>query len=147
MAASAPSIYAYAVGNAIYVLGVTGLFLLQVSFGLSLFFVVELISRLPQNIIISDISSTRNRLFWSIFPSIPGVSTHWRSAAHRHPGPRSTVGPDADLLLPHQVINVWVSGNITQSLLGAKQETANNWRWGLGQQNLSAGSPTPNAHS
>ncbi|ORY92512.1 major facilitator superfamily domain-containing protein [Leucosporidium creatinivorum] len=83
VAASAQNIYAYAVGNAIYVLGVTGLFLLQ-------------------NIIISDISSTRNRLFWSIFPSIPGV------------------------------INVWVSGNITQSLLGAKQETANNWRWGLG---------------
>lgn len=27
--ASAPSIYAYAIGNAIYILGITGLFLLQ----------------------------------------------------------------------------------------------------------------------
>lgn len=53
--ASAQSVYAYAAGNSIYVIGITGLFLLQ-------------------NIIISDVSSTRNRLFWSIFPSIPGVS-------------------------------------------------------------------------
>ena len=53
--ASAQSVYAYAAGNSIYVIGITGLFLLQ-------------------NIIIADISSTRNRLFWSIFPSIPGVS-------------------------------------------------------------------------
>ncbi|KDE07039.1 hypothetical protein MVLG_02617 [Microbotryum lychnidis-dioicae p1A1 Lamole] len=78
VAASANSIYTYAVGNSIYVLGITGLFLLQ-------------------NIIISEISSTRNRLFWSIFPSIPGT------------------------------INVWVSGNITESVL----ETTT-WRWGLG---------------
>ncbi|SCZ93932.1 BZ3500_MvSof-1268-A1-R1_Chr6-3g08999 [Microbotryum saponariae] len=78
IAASANSIYTYAVGNSIYVLGITGLFLLQ-------------------NIIISEISSTRNRLFWSIFPSIPGT------------------------------INVWVSGNITASVL----ETTT-WRWGLG---------------
>ncbi|BGP36663.1 hypothetical protein JCM10449v2_000564 [Rhodotorula kratochvilovae] len=81
--ASAQSVYAYAVGNSIYVLGITGLFLLQ-------------------NIIISDITSLRNRLFWSIFPSIPGV------------------------------INVWVSGNITQSLLGSANEHANKWRWGIG---------------
>ncbi|SCV67396.1 BQ2448_5007 [Microbotryum intermedium] len=78
VAASANSIYTYAVGNSIYILGITGLFLLQ-------------------NIIISEISSTRNRLFWSIFPSIPGT------------------------------INVWVSGNVTQSVL----ETTT-WRWGLG---------------
>ncbi|GAA5859365.1 hypothetical protein JCM1840_004582 [Sporobolomyces johnsonii] len=81
--ASAPSIYAYAVGNSINILGITGLFLLQ-------------------NIIIADISSLRNRLFWSIFPSIPGT------------------------------INVWVSGNIAQSLLGAKNQNANMWRWGIG---------------
>ncbi|GAA5968899.1 hypothetical protein JCM11641_000771 [Rhodosporidiobolus odoratus] len=81
--ASAQSIYAYAVGNSIYVLGITGLFLLQ-------------------NIIISDLSSLRNRLFWSIFPSIPGV------------------------------INVWISGNVTQSLLGSSNQHANMWRWGIG---------------
>ncbi|GAA5923509.1 uncharacterized protein JCM15063_003670 [Sporobolomyces koalae] len=80
---AAPNIYAYAVGNSIYVLGITGLFLLQ-------------------NIIIADISSLRNRLFWSIFPSIPGV------------------------------INVWISGNVTQSILGASQEHASRWRWGMG---------------
>ncbi|GAA5850578.1 hypothetical protein JCM5353_006807 [Sporobolomyces roseus] len=83
IAAAAPSIYAYAVGNSIYILGITGLFLLQ-------------------NIIIADISSLRNRLFWSIFPSIPGV------------------------------INVWISGNVTQSILGAANETASRWRWGMG---------------
>lgn len=65
-------------------LGITGLFLLQ-------------------NIIIADISSLRNRLFWSIFPSIPGV------------------------------INVWISGNVTQSILGAANETASRWRWGMGE--------------
>ncbi|BGP15718.1 hypothetical protein JCM10213_006111 [Rhodosporidiobolus nylandii] len=81
--AASPTIYAYAVGNSIYILGVTGLFLLQ-------------------NIIIADISSLRNRLFWSIFPSIPGV------------------------------INVWISGNVTQSLLGSKNENASMWRWGAG---------------
>ncbi|GAA5830894.1 hypothetical protein JCM11251_001114 [Rhodosporidiobolus azoricus] len=81
--ASAPSIYAYAAGASINVLGITGLFLLQ-------------------NIIIADISSLRNRLFWSIFPSLPGT------------------------------INVWVSGNITQDLLGARQEHINMWRWGIG---------------
>ncbi|GAA5961238.1 hypothetical protein JCM3765_002881 [Sporobolomyces pararoseus] len=80
---ASPNIYAYAVGNSIYILGITGLFLLQ-------------------NIIIADISSLRNRLFWSIFPSIPGV------------------------------INVWISGNVTQSILGASQEHANRWRWGMG---------------
>merc|ERR1712093_767809 len=53
--ASSQSIYAYAAGASINVLGITGLFLLQ-------------------NIIISDISSLRNRLFWCIFPSIPGAS-------------------------------------------------------------------------
>lgn len=66
--ASAKSVYAYAAGNSIYVIGITGLFLLQ-------------------NIIIADISSTRNRLFWSIFPSLPGVSQAWlcilkRALAH-----------------------------------------------------------------
>ncbi|GAA5899277.1 uncharacterized protein JCM6883_005166 [Sporobolomyces salmoneus] len=81
--AASPNIYAYAVGNSIYILGITGLFLLQ-------------------NIIIADISSLRNRLFWSIFPSIPGV------------------------------INVWISGNVTQAILGATQEHANRWRWGMG---------------
>ncbi|GAA5980726.1 hypothetical protein JCM10908_001752 [Rhodotorula pacifica] len=81
--ASAQSVYAYAAGNSIYVIGITGLFLLQ-------------------NVIIADISSTRNRLFWSIFPSIPGT------------------------------INVWVSGNIAQSLLGSRNEHANMWRWGIG---------------
>ncbi|GAA6039855.1 hypothetical protein JCM8097_006764 [Rhodosporidiobolus ruineniae] len=81
--ASSQSIYAYAAGNSINILGITGLFLLQ-------------------NIIIADISSLRNRLFWSIFPSLPGT------------------------------INVWVSGDIAQSLLGAHQETANMWRWGIG---------------
>jgi len=81
--ASSQSIYAYAAGASINVLGITGLFLLQ-------------------NIIISDISSLRNRLFWCIFPSIPGT------------------------------INVWISGNVTQGLLGAKNETASMWRWGIG---------------
>ncbi|KAK4056011.1 hypothetical protein OIO90_003006 [Microbotryomycetes sp. JL221] len=81
--ASAQSVYAYAAGASINVVGITGLFLLQ-------------------NIIIGDISSLRNRLFWSIFPSIPGT------------------------------INVWVSGNITQSLLGARQENGGMWRWGIG---------------
>ncbi|GAA6023215.1 hypothetical protein JCM10207_004482 [Rhodosporidiobolus poonsookiae] len=81
--ASAPSIYVYAVGNSIYILGITGLFLLQ-------------------NIIIGDISSLRNRLFWSIFPSIPGT------------------------------INVWISGNVAQSLLGANSENLDKWRWGIG---------------
>ncbi|KAM0787422.1 hypothetical protein ACM66B_003504 [Microbotryomycetes sp. NB124-2] len=82
--ASAQSVYAYAAGASINVVGITGLFLLQ-------------------NIIIGDISSLRNRLFWSIFPSIPV-----------------------------QTINVWVSGNITQSLLGARQENGGMWRWGIG---------------
>ncbi|BGP28642.1 hypothetical protein JCM10296v2_000378 [Rhodotorula toruloides] len=81
--ASAQNIYAYAAGTSINVLGITGLFLLQ-------------------NIIIADISSLRNRLFWSIFPSIPGT------------------------------INVWVSGNITQSLLGKANQDASMWRWGIG---------------
>ncbi|GAA5901625.1 hypothetical protein JCM6882_006027 [Rhodosporidiobolus microsporus] len=81
--ASAPSIYAYAAGAAINVLGITGLFLLQ-------------------NIIIADLSSLRNRLFWSIFPSLPGT------------------------------INVWVSGNITQDFLGKRQENNHMWRWGIG---------------
>ncbi|BGO99264.1 hypothetical protein NBRC10513v2_000368 [Rhodotorula toruloides] len=81
--ASAQNIYAYAAGTSINVLGITGLFLLQ-------------------NIIIADISSLRNRLFWSIFPSIPGT------------------------------INVWVSGNITQSLLGKANQNASMWRWGIG---------------
>ena len=87
ISAASPSIYVFATGNAIYILGSTGLFLLQ-------------------NIIIADISSTRNRLFWSIFPSIPGT------------------------------INVWVSGNITGSLLegGAKNS---NWRWGIGESRVS----------
>ncbi|KAL8279884.1 hypothetical protein RQP46_007734 [Phenoliferia psychrophenolica] len=58
--ASATNIYAYAIGNAIYIIGITGLFLLQ-------------------NIIIADISSLRNRLFWSIFPSIPGTIWAWVS--------------------------------------------------------------------
>lgn len=82
--ASARNIYAYAAGASINVLGITGLFLLQ-------------------NIIIADISSLRNRLFWSIFPSIPGT------------------------------INVWVSGNITQSLLGKANQDASRWRWGIGE--------------
>ncbi|GAA5877929.1 hypothetical protein JCM8547_007081, partial [Rhodosporidiobolus lusitaniae] len=81
--ASAQSIYAYAAGASINVLGITSLFLLQ-------------------NIIIADISSLRNRLFWSIFPSLPGT------------------------------INVWVSGNISQDLLGARNEHASKWRWGIG---------------
>ncbi|GJN91562.1 hypothetical protein Rhopal_004585-T1 [Rhodotorula paludigena] len=81
--ASAQSVYAYAAGSSINVLGITGLFLLQ-------------------NIIISDISSTRNRVMWSIFPSIPGT------------------------------INVWVSGNITQSFLGASYANGTKWRWGIG---------------
>jgi SIT family siderophore-iron:H+ symporter-like MFS transporter len=51
---SSQNIYAYAAGNSIYILGITGLFLLQ-------------------NIIISDISSLRSRYFWTIFPSIPGA--------------------------------------------------------------------------
>lgn len=71
--ASAQSVYAYAAGNSIYVIGITGLFLLQ-------------------NIIIADISSTRNRLFWSIFPSIPGVSQR-RSCPRDLRGPRDLGGP------------------------------------------------------
>jgi SIT family siderophore-iron:H+ symporter-like MFS transporter len=51
---SSQNIYAYAAGNSIYILGITGLFLLQ-------------------NIIISDISSLRSRYLWTIFPSIPGA--------------------------------------------------------------------------
>lgn len=45
----------------------------------------------------SEISSLRNRIFWSIFPSIPGA------------------------------INVWVSGDITSSMLSHAS-----WRWGYG---------------
>lgn len=75
------NIYMYAAGNSIYILGITGLFLLQ-------------------NIIISDISSLRSRYFWTIFPSIPGA------------------------------INVWVSGNITSSLLG-EGKSLTQWRWGF----------------
>ncbi|KAI5449653.1 hypothetical protein NCC49_004203 [Naganishia albida] len=57
--ASAPSIYAYAVGNAIYILGITSLFLLQ-------------------NIIISDISSLRNRVLMTILPNtLPGLLNLW----------------------------------------------------------------------
>ncbi|OCF32227.1 hypothetical protein I316_06141 [Kwoniella heveanensis BCC8398] len=52
--ASSNSITTYAVGNSIYILGISGLFLLQ-------------------NIIISDISSLRNRYWWTFFPSIPGA--------------------------------------------------------------------------
>ncbi|SCV73286.1 BQ2448_7212 [Microbotryum intermedium] len=66
--AAAPSVYVYAVGNSIHILGITGLFLLQA-------------------IIIADISSTRNRVFWSISPSLPGA------------------------------VNVWVSGDISGSVL------------------------------
>ncbi|SGZ31145.1 BQ5605_C047g12317 [Microbotryum silenes-dioicae] len=76
--AAAPSVYVYAVGDSIHILGITGLFLLQA-------------------IIIADISSTRNRVFWSIFPSLPGV------------------------------INVWVSGDISGSVL-----SHTSWRWGIG---------------
>ncbi|WVQ75787.1 hypothetical protein IAR50_005420 [Cryptococcus sp. DSM 104548] len=52
--AASQNIVAYAVGNSIYIVGITGLFLLQ-------------------NIIIGDISSLRNRYWWSQFPSIPGA--------------------------------------------------------------------------
>lgn len=31
-----------------------------------------------------------------------------------------------------QTINVWVSGNIAQSLLGDRNQHANMWRWGIG---------------
>jgi SIT family siderophore-iron:H+ symporter-like MFS transporter len=54
------NIYMYAAGNSIYILGITGLFLLQ-------------------NIIISDISSLRSRYWWTIFPSIPGAINVWVS--------------------------------------------------------------------
>lgn len=119
--ASAQSVYAYAVGNSIYILGITGLFLLQ-------------------NIIISDISSTRNRLFFSILPSVPGVSplSCRRSARRTAFIPRPRVPPRP--FSASQVINVWVSGNITQSLLGSKNENASNWRWGIG---ASTASPLP----
>ncbi|KAI9635925.1 major facilitator superfamily domain-containing protein [Dioszegia hungarica] len=56
--ASSNNIVTFAVGNSIYILGITGLFLLQ-------------------NIIISDISSLRNRYWWTIFPSIPGAINTW----------------------------------------------------------------------
>ncbi|KAG0148444.1 hypothetical protein CROQUDRAFT_654960 [Cronartium quercuum f. sp. fusiforme G11] len=66
--AVAPNIYVYAFGMAINILGITGLYLLQ-------------------EIVIGDVSSLRNRLFWSIFPSVPGG------------------------------INVWLGGNLAQRML------------------------------
>ncbi|KAI8452851.1 major facilitator superfamily domain-containing protein, partial [Phakopsora pachyrhizi] len=68
IASLSPSIYVYALGIAINILGITGLYLLQ-------------------EILIGDISSLRNRLFWSIFPSIPGG------------------------------INIWISGNLATKVL------------------------------
>ncbi|ORX39833.1 major facilitator superfamily domain-containing protein [Kockovaella imperatae] len=81
--ASSRSIVDYAVGDCIYQLGITGLFLLQ-------------------NIIIADISSLRNRYFWTIFPSIP------------------------------QVINAFVSANIVDSLLNRGPNTTQwRWGFGI----------------
>ncbi|ODN79379.1 hypothetical protein L202_03381 [Cryptococcus amylolentus CBS 6039] len=59
--ASSQNIVAYAVGNTIYIVGITGLFLLQ-------------------NVIIGDISSLKNRYWWSQFPSIPGAINAFVSA-------------------------------------------------------------------
>ncbi|WVQ82131.1 hypothetical protein IAT38_004259 [Cryptococcus sp. DSM 104549] len=66
--ASSKNIVTYAAGYCINVVGTTGLFLLQ-------------------NIIISDISSLRNRYMWTVFPNIP------------------------------QVINAFVSGDLASALL------------------------------
>lgn len=49
--ASSNGIVTYAVGNSIYVIGITGLFFLQ-------------------NIIVADLSSTRYRWWWTQFPNI-----------------------------------------------------------------------------
>ncbi|MBW0509012.1 hypothetical protein O181_048727 [Austropuccinia psidii MF-1] len=68
LVALAPTIILYGVGITINILGITGLYLLQ-------------------EIVIGDVSSLRNRLFWSIFPSIPGG------------------------------INVWLGGNLAQSII------------------------------
>ena len=100
--ASSTSIIIYGIGNSIYILGITGLFLLQ-------------------NIIISDISSLRNRIIWCIFPNLPGA------------------------------INVWVSGDVASSILAtgyvlvslhefhriefvadSRSESYRSWRWGYG---------------
>lgn len=68
MVAASPSIFLYALGMSINILGITGLYLLQ-------------------EIVIGDVSSLRNRLFWSIFPSVPGS------------------------------INVWLGGNLAETML------------------------------
>ncbi|GAA6044709.1 hypothetical protein JCM8097_000241 [Rhodosporidiobolus ruineniae] len=83
IAAAAPNIYAHAAGAVINTVGDVGLGLLQ-------------------SIIIADTSSLRNRLFWLIFPALPG--TIWG----------------------------WLNGDITQSLLGKRQEHLSKWRWGIG---------------
>ncbi|GAA6003384.1 hypothetical protein JCM10207_000308 [Rhodosporidiobolus poonsookiae] len=83
IAAAAPNIYALAAGSVINIVGDVGLSLLQA-------------------IIIADTSSLRNRLFWLIFPALPG--SIWG----------------------------WLTGNVTQSLLGARQEHLEKWRWGIG---------------
>ncbi|KAL1408004.1 hypothetical protein Q8F55_004801 [Vanrija albida] len=81
--ASSQSIVTYAVGNSIYILGITGLFLLQ-------------------NIIISDISSLRNRYWWTLFPSIPGA------------------------------INAFVSGDLVASLMSRGDKTKQwRWGFGI----------------
>ncbi|WRT66018.1 uncharacterized protein IL334_002969 [Kwoniella shivajii] len=80
---SSTSIVTYAVGNSIYILGITGLFLLQ-------------------NVIISDISSLRNRYLWTVFPNIP------------------------------QVINAFVAGDIASSLLTKGDQTKQwRWGYGI----------------
>ncbi|GAA5890438.1 hypothetical protein JCM6882_002921 [Rhodosporidiobolus microsporus] len=81
---ASPNIYAFAAGNVINTIGSCGLSLLEA-------------------VIIADTSSLRNRLFWLIFPQLPGT------------------------------INGWVNGNIAQSLLGARNEHIGMWRWGYGK--------------
>lgn len=39
--------------------------------------IADVFLALPENIIISDISSLRNRVLWTIFPSIPGAINTW----------------------------------------------------------------------
>jgi SIT family siderophore-iron:H+ symporter-like MFS transporter len=125
--ASSQSIYSYGVGNSIYIIGITGTFrVLPNRFHhthtihtmmLGLF--------LLQAIIIADISSLRNRLFWSIFPSIPGTSSSSVDSLHRS-------DLNAYLYQTLGTINVWLAGTVASKFLLANNSAPNNWRWGYG---------------
>ena len=80
---------------------------------------------LLQAIIIADISSLRNRLFWSIFPSIPGTSSSSVDSLHRS-------DLNAYLYRTLGTINVWLAGTVASKFLLANNSAPNNWRWGYG---------------